>query len=332
MKPMQVHRDLSQLPVFKNAALTIGTFDGVHRGHQQIIHQLKTAAAAANGESIIITFEPHPREVLLPEDHGVQLLNTLEEKIGLLAEQGIDHVIVAPFTPEFSKLSAAAYIEDFLVKNFHPHTIIIGYDHHFGHNREGDIRLLESVQEKFNCIVIEIPREVVHHVGVSSTKIRHHLRDGHVILANELLGYPYFLSGAVIHGDKRGRELGYPTANLEVQDKKKLIPGEGVYAVRVALEGTRIDATLRRSPPPGGHNPQLLKGMLNIGRRPTFHEKELRIEVNIFDFGEEIYGENMTIYFIDFIRPDEKFDTVPALVAQMGKDKIAALKILGEAK
>src|SRR5690348_1265532 len=214
MKPMQVHRDLPQLPVFKNAALTIGTFDGVHRGHQQIIHQLKTAAAAGNGESIIITFEPHPREVLFPEDHGVQLLNTLEEKIGLLAEQGIDHVVVAPFTPEFSKLSAAAYIEDFLVKNFHPHTIIIGYDHRFGHNREGDIRLLESVQEKFNFRVIEIPREVVHHVGVSSTKIRHYLREGHAILANELLGYPYFLSGTVIHGDKRGRELGYPTANI----------------------------------------------------------------------------------------------------------------------
>ncbi len=311
MKPMQVHRDLSQLPVFKNAALTIGTFDGVHRGHQQIIHQLKTAAATVNGESIIITFEPHPREVLFPEDHGVQLLNTLEEKIGLLAEQGIDHVIVAPFTPAFSKLSAAAYIEDFLVKNFHPHTVIIGYDHHFGHNREGDIRLMESIQEKFNFRVIEIPREVVHHVGVSSTKIRHYLREGHAILANELLGYPYFLSGTVIHGDKRGRELGYPTANIEVQDKKKLVPGEGVYAVKVAVAGT-------------GH----LKGMLNIGRRPTFFEKELRIEVNIFDFGEEIYGENMTIHFIDFIRRDEKFDTVPALVAQMEQDKLDALRIL----
>ncbi|WP_343701657.1 bifunctional riboflavin kinase/FAD synthetase [Chitinophaga sp.] len=306
---MQVHRDLQQLPVFRNAVITIGTFDGVHTGHQYILQQLQEAAAACNGETVIITFDPHPREVLAPHNQPVHLLTTLEEKIMLLEKQGIHHLVVVPFTKAFSELSAKAYLEDFLISTFQPHTIIIGYDHRFGHNREGGLELLEAEQQKFGFRLLEIPQQVVHNLTVSSTKIRKSLQEGAIQLANELLGYPYFINGTVVHGDKMGRQLGFPTANISLNDARKLIPAEGVYAVTVTT---------------GGHTH---KGALNIGTRPTFNGRELRIEVFILDFDEEIYGRPIRVNFLDYIRSDKKFDSVEALVLQM-KDDVARARVI----
>lgn len=300
---MQVHRDLKKLPAFRNAVITIGTFDGVHTGHQHILQQLQEAAHACNGETVIITFDPHPREVLAG-DKTVRLLTTLEEKIELLAHWGIHHLVVVPFTREFSELSATAYLEDFLISTFRPHTIIIGYDHRFGHNREGGLELLEAEQEKYGFRLLEIPQQVIHDAAVSSTRIRKSLQEGDVRLASELLGYPYFLQGKVVHGDKMGRKLGFPTANISLNDYRKLIPAQGVYAVTVSV----------------GNGGALLQGALNIGTRPTFNGSELRIEVFILDFDKEIYDAAIRVDFLEYIRSDRRFDSVEALVVQMKND------------
>ncbi|GAA0556196.1 bifunctional riboflavin kinase/FAD synthetase [Chitinophaga japonensis] len=309
---MQVHRELSQLPDFRNAVITIGTFDGVHAGHRHIIRQLQEAAAAVQGETVIVTFDPHPREVLFPGDNRLRLLTTLPEKIALLDREGIDHLVVVPFTKAFSALSARSYLEDFLIARFKPHTIIIGYDHRFGHNREGGLELLEAEQQQYGFALIEIPQQVVHDLTVSSTKIRNSLQEGHITLANELLGYPYFLEGAVIHGDKMGRQLGYPTANLQLPDERKLIPAEGIYAVKVMLDHT------------------LLNGVMSIGTRPTFNGTDLRLEVHIFDFDRDIYGSELQVQFIDFIRQNRKFDSAEALIAQMDRDSAEAKERLNQ--
>jgi riboflavin kinase / FMN adenylyltransferase len=211
---MQVHRSIEQLPGFKNSVITIGTFDGVHEGHQQIIEALKAEARAVNGEAVIITFDPHPRMIVHPHTH-LHLINTLEEKIELLSRTGIDHLVVVPFTKEFSDQSAEAYIEHFLIGKFHPHSIIIGYDHHFGHDRKGNFRLLENNAAHFRYKLLEIPKHVLDSIGVSSTKIRKAIQESQIETANRLLGYDFFFEGKVVPGDKLGRQLGYPTANLE---------------------------------------------------------------------------------------------------------------------
>ena len=225
---MQVHSDISNLPFFRNAVVTIGTFDGVHTGHLQIIHQLKKEAALIGGETVIITFHPHPRMIInaVPRVNyeEIKLLNTLHEKIELLQNQNIDHLVIVPFTKEFSEQTAEEYIRDFLVTKFHPHTIIIGYDHKFGRNRQGDYKLFESNQSIYNFKVKEIPEHVLHHVIISSTRIRHALEEGDISTANEYLGYPYFFEGKIIEGDKLGRTLGYPTANIEINDKISWFP------------------------------------------------------------------------------------------------------------
>lgn len=307
---MQVHRDLDHLPEFRNAVITIGTFDGVHAGHRFIIQQLEQAARDCEGETVIITFDPHPREVLLPKPGNIRLLTTLPEKIALLERAGIDHLVVVPFTRSFSEMSARSYLEDFLVARFKPHTIIIGYDHRFGHNREGGLELLEAEQQQYDFKLIEIPQQVVHDLTVSSTKIRRNLQEGNIRLANELLCYTYFLTGQVIHGDKMGRQLGYPTANLHLNDERKLIPAEGIYAVQAQL-GARI-----------------FPAVMSIGFRPTFNGTDLRLEVHIFDFHEDIYDQELTVYFVDYIRSNLKFDNVDALIVQMNKDSEQAREIL----
>lgn len=309
---MQVHRDLDHLPKFRNAIITIGTFDGVHAGHRFIIEQLEQAATACGGETVIITFDPHPREVLQPKPNNIRLLTTLPEKIALLERAGIDHLVVVPFTKEFSEMAARSYLEDFLVARFKPHTIIIGYDHRFGHNREGGLELLEAEQQQYGFTLIEIPQQVVHDLTVSSTKIRKSLQEGDVRLANELLGYTYFLAGKVVHGDKMGRQLGYPTANLHLSDERKLIPAEGIYAVNAQLSGSD----------------QLLPAVMSIGFRPTFNGTDLRLEVHIFDFNEDIYGQELTVHFVEYIRSNLKFDNIDALVVQMDKDSVQAKEIL----
>ncbi len=329
---MQVHDDISNLPLFNNAVITIGTFDGVHTGHLQIIHQLKKEAAHIGGETVIITFHPHPRMIvntkLKTSNHEIKLINTLPEKIELLRKQNIDHLVIVPFTLEFSQQSPEEYIRDFLVKNFHPHTIIIGYDHHFGKNRQGDYRLLESYQAECNFKVKEIPEHVLHHVTISSTRIREALEEGDIDTANEYLGYPYFFDGIVVEGNKLGRTLGYPTANIEITNPHKLVPVNGVYAVQLSIVGDSLNNEN------GGNNElqNLLKdGMMNIGVRPTIGGTKRVIEVNIFDFDKNIYGQNIRIYLKYFLRKELKFNGLDALKEQLAEDKINAMQLLTKA-
>ncbi len=305
---MQVHRDIDNLPLFENAVITIGTFDGVHTGHLKIIEQLKKESRSVNGESVIITFHPHPRLIINHPDKAsadVKLLSTLPEKIELLGKQEIDHLVIVPFTLEFSKLSAEEYLRDFLITRFHPHTIIIGYDHHFGNNRSGDYRLLEKHQTTFNYVVKEIPELVLNDVIISSTKIRKSLAEGNVSEANEALGYPYFFEGQVVEGNKLGRTIGYPTANIKLPDSNKIIPSNGVYTVKVVVKASE----------------NIYNGMMNIGTRPTIDGSKRVIEVNIFDFDQQIYSEQLRIYVENFLRPEVKFSGLEELKNQLAKDK-----------
>ena len=235
---MQVHYDIDSLPLFRNAVITIGTFDGVHMGHRQVIDKLKSEAIAANGETVIITFHPHPRKVVSSTILGIRLINTLDEKIELLKQLGIDHVVVVPFTDAFANQPAEDYIKNFLIEKFHPHTIIIGYDHRFGRDRQGDYRLLEKDASKYNYRLKEIPKHILENISISSTNIRQAILHNDIATADKLLGYEFFFSGVVVHGDKLGRKLGYPTANLKVIDEEKIVPGNGIYAVYAQPEGS----------------------------------------------------------------------------------------------
>jgi riboflavin kinase/FMN adenylyltransferase len=321
---MKVHRDINNLPAFKNAAVTIGTFDGVHTGHLQVIHQLKKEAEINNGESVIITFDPHPRMVLSRNQNrpSIQLLTTLSEKTELIARENVDHLVVVPFTLEFSNQTAEEYISDFLVKKFNPTTIIIGYDHRFGNNRTGDYRLLEKYQKEFNYVVKEIPEHVLNHITISSTKIRTSLQKGDLETAKECLGYDYFFEGEVVDGNKLGRTIGYPTANLEIKNKNKLIPENGIYAVTLEIGGyTQNDGSAFA--PQSSH-----KGMMSIGVRPTIEDNRRTIEVNIFDFSNNIYGKIVRVYVKYFLRNEEKFATMEQLKNQIYRDEIKSRNLL----
>ncbi len=308
---MQVHFDLNELPRFNQAVVTIGTFDGVHVGHQQIIERVIAKAGEIGGESVIITFEPHPRLIVHRSDPAVEILTTLDEKIICFEKLGIDHLVVVPFTEAFSTQTAEAYIRDFLVEKFNPHTIIIGYDHRFGNNREGDLKMLEQASAQYGFKLEEIPVQLIHSISVSSTKIREALKGGDVPLAAEMLGYPYFLLGRVIHGDKRGRQIGYHTANLELSHPHKLIPENGVYAVEVK------------------YREEFWNGMMNIGFRPTVdNTHRLSIEVHILDFNEDIYDQVIEVRFINRIRDEKKFSSIEELKKQLDLDKQATIQFL----
>ncbi len=309
---MQVHRDIDHLPVFRNAVITIGTFDGVHMGHRQVIDKLKTEARAVDGESVIITFHPHPRKVVSSTILGIRLINTLDEKIRLLEELGIDHVVIVPFTDAFANQPAEDYMKDFLIGKFHPHTIIIGYDHRFGRERQGDYRLLEKKAAEYGYQLKEIPKHILENISISSTNIREAILHSDTDTAARLLGYEFFFTGIVVHGDKLGRQLGYPTANLKVTDEEKIVPGNGIYAVYAQPEG--FD--------------QRLKGMMSIGFRPTVDGRKRVIEVNIFDFNKEIYDQSLTVYVKKYLREEIKFDGLESLVKQIDQDKIDSLKCL----
>jgi riboflavin kinase / FMN adenylyltransferase len=333
---MVVHTDIKNLPPFNNAVLTIGTFDGVHTGHLQIIQQLKKEAADINGESVIITFHPHPRMVIdaatqaseRADYEEIKLLNTLTEKIELLQAQQIDHLVIVPFTIAFSEQTAEEYIRDFLVSKFHPHTIIIGYDHHFGRNRQGNYKLLELYQAECNYLVKEIPQHVLHNVTISSTKIRHALEQGDIATANEYLGYEFFFEGKVIAGEKLGRTLGFPTANIAIPDKNKLVPGNGVYAVHVSIHGAApaSETGLPLAFTPGNTR---LSGMMNIGIRPTIGGSRKMIEVHIFDFDATIYDSSVRVHIHAFLRHEARFKDLDALKEQLAADKEHALNMLG---
>jgi riboflavin kinase/FMN adenylyltransferase len=306
---MQVHRSVEQLPAFTRSVLTIGTFDGVHSGHRRIIDALKAQAKAVGGESVIITFDPHPRKIVNPNE-SLQLITTLDEKIRLLEQAGIDHLVVVPFTSAFSSLTADEYLDQFLIKRFQPHTIIIGYDHRFGKGRQGDFQFLEENAEVFKYQLIEIPMHVLDEIAVSSTKIRNAILGSEVEKANTLLGYPFFFSGQVIYGDQLGRKLGYPTANLQYMDSDKIRLGHGVYAVYATVDGERK------------------KGMMSIGIRPTLTHSDERVEVNIFDFDREIYGETISVEVKAFLRGQEKYASLDELVVQLHRDKANSLQLL----
>lgn len=306
---MQVHRQLEQLPPFTNAVITIGTFDGVHEGHQKIIHALKEEARCVSGETVLITFHPHPRNVV-QSGKTLQLINTQNEKIELLERAGIQHLIIVPFTTAFSEQSAEEYIRDFLIHNFHPNTIIIGYDHRFGKGRTGDYRLMEEKAAEYGYRLLEIPKHVLDEIGVSSTKIRHAIINSDIETANKLLGYSFFFEGLVVKGDQLGRKLGYPTANLVYTDPDKIRLGHGVYAVYVDVDGSRKS------------------GMMSIGNRPTLTHSDERVEVNIFDFNEDIYGKTMRVTVEHYLRGQEKYASLDELIEQLHKDKATSLSLL----
>ncbi len=325
---MLIHRDLSFLPVFKNAVVTIGSFDGVHIGHQQIIEQLKTEAKKINGETVIITFNPHPRKILYHAQFSVPILTTLNEKIELLEQKGIDHLVVVAFNEIFSNQTAEQYVEDFLFEKFHPHTVIIGYDHKFGKDRKGDYHLLEDYGMKLGFFVKEIPESILNEVIISSTRIREALLKTDIKTANKFLGYNYFFEGTVVEGNKLGRTIGFPTANMEVQNQEKLIPGNGVYAVETEIRNQKSGVGNQDSEIPHSLSVIRFKGMMNIGMRPTIDGNKKTIEVNIFDFDKDIYGEKIRVYIKDYLRSEIKFSGLDALKEQLVKDKNEALKKL----
>jgi riboflavin kinase/FMN adenylyltransferase len=307
---MKIYHSLEDFTRLHNAVVTSGTFDGVHVGHQKILHRLKEIASQNSGETVVITFWPHPQMVLHPENNSLKLLNTFEEKAELLKSEGIQHLLRIAFTKEFSHLSSLDFIQKILVQTIGTKKLVIGYDHRFGHNREGSFDQLKINAPNYGFEVEEISRQDVDHISVSSSKIRHALETSDITTATHLLGKPYSLSGRVVKGDKLGRVLGFPTANIEIDSHYKLIPADGIYAVTVK------------------HEHQLYKGMLYIGPRPTVGGIQRVIEVNIFEFAKEIYGENLTIYFHQFLRGDKKFNDLEELKYQLGQDKIESQKIL----
>ena len=312
---MNIYRNIKALPPFKNAVITIGSFDGVHTGHQKILLRVKALADEINGESVVITFYPHPRNVVDPGDQEMYILNTLDEKIAQLKSLGINNVVIVPFTFEFSRQSPREYIENFIIGNFNPRYIVIGYDHKFGLNRTGDISLFREYEKTGKFTVVEIPRQEIEEIGVSSTKIRKALQSGNIEEANLFLNHPYILSGKVIHGDKLGSKLGYPTANLYISEKEKLIPGEGVYAVQ-----TEVDT-------------EVFDGMMYIGKRPTINDQAgMNIEINIFDFNQNIYDKIIKIQILKFLRTDIKFDNLDDLKDQLRVDEKNAIIALDEIK
>jgi riboflavin kinase/FMN adenylyltransferase len=321
---MKVHRTIENLPPFTNAVITIGTFDGVHRGHRQVIDKLKSEAAAIGGETVIITFHPHPRKVVSSTILGIRLINTLDEKLELLEQLGIDHVVVVPFTDAFANQPAEDYIKNFLVTRFQPHTIIIGYDHRFGRDRQGDYLLLEKMAPLYQYQLKEIPKHILENISISSTNIREAILHNDTDTANKLLGYDFFFSGVVVHGDKLGRQLGYPTANLKVMDEEKIVPGNGIYAVYAEV----LDAGYEMRDTGSGIRDARLKGMMSIGFRPTVDGKKRVIEVNLFDFSRDIYDQSLRVYVKKYLREEIKFAGLEALVKQIDQDKLDSLSIL----
>ncbi|MBR9920560.1 MAG: bifunctional riboflavin kinase/FAD synthetase [Bacteroidetes bacterium] len=310
---MRVFNDLADLPDFKNAVLTIGSFDGVHSGHQKILEQVNQLARTNQGESIVITFHPHPRLVIYPNDKELRLLTTIEEKIQLFRRYGIDNVVVVPFTVEFSQQSADEYIQRFLVDKFHPKHIVIGYDHRFGLNRQGDINYLKWHTKDFGFEVLEIPKQEVEDIAVSSTKVRKAIEQGEVAQAARWLNHHFTLTGNVIKGEQLGSKLGFPTANLDLGSKHKIVPPDGVYA---------IVAT---------HKEQQYQGMLYIGNRPSLpHLPQKSIEVNLFNFDMDIYGDKLRLELVERLRGDLTFDTLEDLKSQLARDKEACLEILNK--
>jgi riboflavin kinase/FMN adenylyltransferase len=285
--------------------VTIGTFDGVHFGHQKIIEKLIDEAKKANKKSVVLTFFPHPRMVL-QKDASIELINTIDERAALLEKTGLDYLIIHPFSKEFSRMTALEFVRDILVNQLNISKLIIGYDHHFGKNREGNITQLTEYSHLYDFKVEEIPAQDIDDVSVSSTKIRRALAAGKLKTANTYLGYNFMLNGNVVNGKKLGGTIGYPTANIDVKETYKLIPKTGVYIVKSTIDEKTVF------------------GMMNIGSRPTVNGKHQTIEVHYFDFNQNLYDQNLTVELIYFLRDEEKFDSIETLVQQLKEDEETA--------
>jgi riboflavin kinase/FMN adenylyltransferase len=309
---MKIYYSVDDFNPVKNAVVTSGTFDGVHVGHQKILNRLKEIAGNIGGETVVITFWPHPRYVLKPGATPHLLLNTFEEKADLIKEQGIDHLLRIPFTKEFSQTTSTEFIESILVKKIGTKKLVIGYDHKFGKDREGSFEQLSLNAKNYGFEVEEIPRQDIDNDAVSSSRIRKALEEGDVETASHFLGRPYSLSGRVVKGDKLGRVLGYPTANIDIDSNDKLVPDHGIYAVTIE------------------HGTEKLKGMLYIGNRPTVDGTRLAIEANIFDFDKDIYGETLKVNLVARIREDAKFNDLETLKEQMHTDKLDTIRVFAE--
>ena len=302
---MKVYTDFEAITHIQNPVLTIGTFDGVHVGHQKIIERLNKKAAEVGGESVLFTFFPHPRMVIHPENHGIKLIQSQEEKLEKLERLGLKHLIIFPFTAEFSALTAHDFVYEFLVKKLKIHTIIVGYDHQFGKNREGNLEYLIEKGREYHFDVIEIPAQDINDVNVSSSKIRQALSEGNISIANHYLAEAFQLWGKVIHGNKLGRTIGYPTANIAITDALKIVPAFGVYAVTMLLDDGREAF-----------------GMMNIGNRPTVNkDNSVHVEVALFDFSDDIYDMDVRVFLHSYIREEKKFNSLDELILQIKQDE-----------
>lgn len=306
---MKIYRSIDEFKGAENVVLTVGTFDGVHIGHKKIIERIQSIAKRLNGETALLTFFPHPRKVLF-EDSDLKLIHTQEEKEQQLEKAGIDHLIVHPFTKEFSRLTALQYVRDLLVHKIGVRALVVGYDHHFGRNREGSFDELREYGEMYGFEVVEIPAQDIDDVSVSSTKIRNALAEGNVRLANQFLGAPFLITGTVVMGQKLGRKLGFPTANIRVEESYKLLPANGVYATYIYVDQKKYS------------------GMLNIGVRPTIDGKSRTIEANIFDFNADVYGQRIQLELMGRIRDEMRFDDLDALKSRLNADRVAAKAML----
>lgn len=302
---MRIFEGLTEKMPIKNAVVTIGTFDGVHIGHQEILKTLIAEAEKCEGESVLLTFYPHPRMVLFPEQTDLQLLQTQTEKLEKLASIGLQNVVIYPFSKEFADLSAERFVEEILIKGLQAKMVIIGYDHQFGHNREGNLAFLKQYAEKGFFELLEIPAEQIDEANISSSKIRKAILGGEISTANAFLGSPFELSGTIVKGLQNGRKIGFPTANIRIDDQQKIIPATGVYAVEMDVAGTTC------------------RGMMNIGWRPTIEEEKLerKIEVHLFDFQKEIYDVACQIRVRHFVRAEHKFPNLEALKVQIQRDE-----------
>ena len=310
---MKIIKNIIQAQNIKNAVVTIGTFDGVHLGHQAIFKVMRRMAQEVGGETVVVTFHPHPRQVLAIGTERLRFICSQEEKLKKIEEFGIDNVVIIPFTKEFASTPSEVFIKDYIIERIHPAVIVVGYDHHFGKNRMGDFEMLTRLSEQYGFKTIQVEAQDVNEVAISSTKIRNYLWAGNVKAANELLGYPYSVTGVVIRGNEIGRTIGFPTANLDIPNEYLMINNPGVYACQTVIDGKTYNA------------------MANTGSRPTIGDRaegDFIIEVNIFDFDGDLYGKTLKVWFIDRIRDEVKFNGLEALKAQLRNDREEAKKIL----
>lgn len=310
---MKIIKNNIQARNIKNAVVTIGTFDGVHLGHQAIFKEMRRLAKEVDGETVVVTFYPHPRQVLAIGTERLRFICSQEEKMERFEEYGIDNVIIIPFTKEFASTPSDIFIRDYIIEHIHPAIIVVGYDHHFGKNRMGDYEMLNELSSQYGFRTVQLEAQYINGVAVSSTKIRNFLWAGNVKSANELLGYPYSVTGTVVRGNEIGRTIGFPTANLDIPDEFMMINNPGVYACRTIIEGKRYNA------------------MANTGVRPTIGDRaegDFIIEVNVFDFDGDLYGKTLKVWFFDRIRDEEKFTGLEALKMQLEQDRLEAKKRL----